>query len=65
LQDILCSELLLKILDRKNSKMENRDVIRIVVVRKQFISSTLFIRIFAELKITNFKLKNFKFLAWL
>jgi len=52
-------------LDRKNSKMENRDVIRIVGVRKQFISSTLFIRIFAELKITNFKLKNFKFLAWL
>ena len=45
--------------------MENRDVIRIVGVRKQFISPFLFIRIFAELKITNFKLKNFKFLAWL
>ena len=28
--------------------MENRDVIRIVVVRKQFISSTLIIRIFAK-----------------
>lgn len=34
--------------------MENRDVIRIVGVRKQFISPTLFIRIFAETMVRRF-----------